>query len=119
MNPRRLHSDTSFSMSMGYRLLWKRLRIDLALVFLFLPVTLDDAHGADLDAQRIAFQLWHDGEAIHGRRGADVLAFAQRQKPAAALAELERPLQHTAMILEAIPGQASAIIKADLHLLAQ
>src|SRR5262245_51751045 len=73
--------------------------------FLLLPAALDDAHGADFEAQRVAAQLRNQVELVHLSGGADVVFEAQREKVLPAAADLERSGQHAAMVLVAIPGE--------------
>src|SRR5205807_2952287 len=77
------------------------------------PVTLGDANGADLNAQGVWAQLGHQGELVDGCRRLDVLLEAEPHQIASALAQLQRPLQTAAVRVEAVPGDASAVVEPD------
>src|SRR5258708_5564927 len=107
--PRRLHSETSFSMSMMACPCCSRGMERSGSG----PVTGADAHGADLDAQRVAPEFRHQGELVHARRGADVVIISQRVQAGAPAAQAEGALEHPAVVLEAVPGDAGAVVELD------
>src|SRR5438067_10287050 len=102
MNPRRRHRATSFSISMT-------LLPSTPVRGLLQPVTLGNAHRPDLDTQRVAAQLRHQGELIHLRRRPDVVIISQLPQDCPALADLQRPLQDAAVVLEAVPRQPGTV----------
>src|SRR5262245_6728636 len=83
------------------------------------PVTLGDADGADLDAQRIGPQLRHQGELIDLRRCLDVLLEAEPLEVAAAVTQLQCSLQTAAVRVEAVPGKPSAVVEANRPLVVE
>ena len=88
-------------------------------MILLLPPALDDAHGADFQAQRVAAQLRDQVELVHFGGGAEIFLKAQRTQVLAAAADLERPGQDAAVVFVAIPGEAGAVVEARVHFLAQ
>src|SRR6516162_1239796 len=128
MKPRRLHSETSLSildMSMALTsnaacgsTFGKSLgnaKLQAARCILFRPALFDDARRRHFDPQRVAAQLRHDRELVHFGRERYVVRAADLLQMLAPLADLQGAEQDAAMVLEAIPGEAGAVVEAHVH----
>src|SRR5437867_993203 len=123
MKPRRRQRATSFSISIVFSVYVSRAlggfgERETQAGCSPLPPALDDADGADLDAQGLATQLGNDVELVHVGGGLDIVMIAELLQPGSASAHLQRAQEHAAVILEAVPRQAGTVVKAALHLFA-